>query len=243
MKALTKEMLRRLSYRLGYQNLDHLNLLLESRIRKVREFFVVQIGANDGTTYDPIHDFIVRHRDNVRGVMLEPVPEFHAQLAETYRDFPAIRTLPLAIHASEKTMEIHRVDRAKLGSLPSFVKGIASFDREYHRKSGTPPEAIVSERVDCITTKELIAMCGIRKIDLLLIDTEGYDAEILLSFDFDAMQPAIVMFEHGLRDGVMERESFARVITLLNRFQYDVMIQDYDAIAHLRHRLAISEPA
>ena len=74
MKDLVKSLLRRLTYRLGYQNLDHLRLLLESRLHHVDELFILQIGANDGKTYDPIHDFVLAHRDKVRGLMLEPLP-------------------------------------------------------------------------------------------------------------------------------------------------------------------------
>ena len=242
MKELVKRVLRSLSYRLGYQNLDHLSLLLNSRLRKVDEFFIIQIGANDGTTYDPIHDFIVTNRSRVKGIMLEPLRDFYEQLVRTYGRYPGIQALPLAIHNSEKTMLLHRVDPERLSTLPSFVKGIASFDADYHTKSNTPSDAIVAERVNCITMSELIANYGVKKIDLLCVDTEGYDAEILRALDFDNIRPAIIMFEHGLRNGVMSGDTFAEVVMRLNQYGYDVMIQDYDVIAHLRDRLAIGSP-
>lgn len=239
MKEAAKRLLRDLTYRLGYQNLDHLTLLLESRIRKVNEFFVVQIGANDGTTYDPIHGFVMTHRDKVRGVMLEPLPDVYQQLEETYRDHPGIRTLQVAIHNTERSMQLYRVDPARVAELPSFVKGIASFDPEYHRKSNTPSELIVSETVPCITFDELLRSHEIKKVDLLCIDTEGYDAEIIRGMDLGKVMPSILYFEHGLRDGVMPEAVFAEVMALLNRLGYDVFVGEYDVIAHVRGQLAI----
>jgi FkbM family methyltransferase len=238
-KEIARRLLRRVTYRLGYHNFDHLSLLLNSRLRKTRDFFIVQIGANDGVTYDPIHDFIAKNRGKVAGIMLEPLTDFFQQLTETYRDFPCIRTLQLAIHRTEPTMELFRVDPAKLPSMPPFMKGIASFDRSHHVKSNTPPEAIVAERVRCISMTQLIAIYDIRRIDLLSIDAEGYDSEILLSFPFETLQPAIIVFEHGLRDHVMSEAAFLKVVTLLNRHHYNVMLEDYDVIAHHRDRLAI----
>lgn len=239
MKKLAKELLRRAAYRLGYQNLDHLSLLLESRLRKVDEFFIVQVGANDGTTYDPIHDFVVAHRGKVRGLMLEPLPDVCRELEKTYRGFDGIRTLQVAIHNTEKSMTIYRVDPNRVHEMPPFVKGIASFDPKYHEKSNTPAELIVTESVPCISMRELIAQHGVTKIDLLCIDTEGYDAEIVSAFDFDALKPSILYFEHGLRDAVMTGETLARVIALLHRHGYDTFIGEYDVIAHQRGRLAI----
>jgi FkbM family methyltransferase len=238
MKGKVKELMRRLSYRLGHHNLDPLTFLLNTRLQKKGELFIVQIGANDGTTYDPIHDFVMRNKGRVKALMLEPVSDFYNQLVATYRDHPGVTPLRLAIHKSEKSMEIHRVDPARLSSAPEFVKGIASFDAHYHAKSKTPPEWIITERVECVTLHELLDRYGVQKIDLLCMDTEGYDAEILSSIDFEKVQPVILMFEHGLRDGVMSEESLAKIVMRLNRYGYDVLVQDYDVVAHLRDRLA-----
>lgn len=239
MKRVVKEALRRLTYRLGYQNLDHLSLLLESRLQKTECFFLIQIGANDGTMFDPIHDFVVRHRTKIEGLLLEPLSDLHAELEKTYRDYPSIRTLKLAVHNTEPSMTLYRVDPARLGDLPRFAQGIASFDAAHHLKSQIPDDAIVAETVSCISTTELIARYGVKKIDLLCIDTEGYDSEILRAFDFGTIKPAIIVFEHGLRHGIMTAESFHEVVMLLNRHGYDLMIHDYDVIAHLRGRLGI----
>jgi hypothetical protein len=119
------------------------------------------------------------------------------------------------------------------------VKGIASFDPKYHEKSNTPSELIVTETVPCISMPELIREYSVTKIDLLCIDTEGYDAEIVSAFDFDALKPSILYFEHGLRDEVMSHEALVRVVALLHRHGYDAFVGEYDVIAHLRGRLAI----
>lgn len=238
MKRLIKSMLRNLAYRLGHHNLDPLTFLLETRLRKSGEIVLIQIGANDGKTYDPLHDFVMRHRGHVRGLMLEPVADFHEQLVATYAQVPGITPLRLAIHETERSMEIYRLDPSRIDAAPGFAKGIASFDPAYHLKSETPSEWIIAERVDCIPLRELVERHGMTKLDLLCIDTEGYDAAIVESLDFEVVRPVILMFEHGLRDGVMAPEVLARLIFKLNAHRYDVVVQNYDVVAHQRDLLA-----
>ena len=48
MKPAIRDALRRLTYLLGYQNLDHLTLVVQSRLRKVDEFFILELGASAG---------------------------------------------------------------------------------------------------------------------------------------------------------------------------------------------------
>lgn len=237
MKALVKAVLRRLAYRLGYHNLDHLTFLLETRLRKRAALEIVQIGANDGKTFDPIHSFVMRNPKRVRGFLLEPVGEYFDELVRTYAHIPSLTPLRLAIHASEQSMDIYRIDPKRLASAPAFTRGIASFDPDYHRKSSTPSDWMIKERVDCISFASLIERYGITKLDLLCIDTEGYDAAIVSAIDFEAIRPVIIVFEHGLRDGVMPQGTFADLVTLLNRHHYDVVVQDYDVVAYQRDLL------
>jgi len=55
---------------------------------------------------------------------------------------------------------------------------------------------LVKERVNCITFETLVRRHDVKKIDLLHVDTEGYDFAIIKQVDFDRFRPAIVIYEH-----------------------------------------------
>lgn len=55
---------------------------------------------------------------------------------------------------------------------------------------------IEAEQVRCTTFETLFNESGIKEVDLLQIDAEGFDAEILRLFNVPARKPAIVHFEH-----------------------------------------------
>ena len=52
----------------------------------------------------------------------------------------------------------------------------------------------------------LLAKHGVSRVDLLQIDTEGYDFEIIRMFDHAGVRPAVVRFEHLYLSG-KERSS------------------------------------
>lgn len=108
--ARLRELLRRLTYLLGYQNLEHLTLLLESRVRKVDEFFVVRLG-----NATPPADFVQRHRGKVRELAMDAsVTHIDLLCADdvAHFDFESVR--PSIVHVTSATPScialLHRYD-------------------------------------------------------------------------------------------------------------------------------------
>lgn len=207
--------------------------LLQYRLRRREELTVVQIGANDGVSFDPLHDFIIEHKDRVRGILVEPMKDAFEQLTRTYRAFPRLTLVNAAIHNTETSMTLYRVDPARLAELPSTARGIASFNKDHHLLSETPSGCIIEERVPCVSLDALLRTHGIDEFDLLQVDTEGYDSAIILDLDLTKTRPGIIRFEHGLPDGVMSSECFQRVTDHLNAHGYQLMVEGYDATAIL----------
>ena len=57
--------------------------------------------------------------------------------------------------------------------------------------------SLLRERVvRTLPLRALLEENGTTKVDLLQIDTEGYDYEVLKTFPFDSNAPALVCFEH-----------------------------------------------
>ena len=84
-----------------------------------------------------------------------------------------------------------------------------------------------------LSFKDFIKANSIESIDLLLIDTEGYDYQILMSIDFNKFKPKIIRFEHGIRNQVMTISNFKDICNHLNSFGYQIITESYDATAYI----------
>lgn len=219
----------------GYrvERFDQVNFfepLLYRRLAKAPDFFFVQIGANDGVFADPIRNFVTRNQ--VAGLVVEPLKDFFAQLVINYRDFPKVKPVNVALHQTARSIELHRVDPVKGAHLGDWTRGIASVRQNHHAISDVPSEVIISETVKCVTLTELLDQHQVRRVDLLQIDTEGYDREIIKMIDFQRIKPALIHFEHGLPDQVMSVAEFKDCAGLLMDQGYLVVTEPYDAVAY-----------
>ena len=193
------------------------------------DFFFVQIGANDGISYDPIFSLVTKEK--VKGIVIEPIPDIFTQLKNNYKDYPQVEPLNLAIHKDQKEMTVYRVD-PKNKKYPEWTKGTPSFNKSHHQLSFIEEEDIIEEIVKCISFDDLIEKYSIKKIDLLQIDTEGYDAEIIKMIDFDKLCPTIISFEHGLPQGIMTLKQFEECQEILLKNKYNIIVLENDAIAY-----------
>lgn len=170
-----------------------------------RDFFFVQIGAHAGDDGDPIFDHIRRHR--LRGVLVEPQAGPFAQLMQTYADQPQLRFERAAIAPSDGTATFYKVDPAfwkKHGFFAGIDSQISSLNREqirYHvelfggSKLAEDESAYLrTEQVPALTLASLCTKHGVDQIDLLQIDTEGFDYEVLKMIDF-ARPPRLIQYE------------------------------------------------
>lgn len=237
LKTICTSKIKRFLLSQGYfvsnlRKISPLYSLMFECIQKNQCLNVVQIGANDGKSFDPIYDFLTIYHRQINAVLVEPIKEYHAQLSENYAQFPTIKTKRCAIHKSNSSMSIFKVDSDNYPDLPAWTKGIASFNEQHHTLTGIPPEAIVEELVDCITFEKLLNDSNMPSLDLLQIDTEGYDAQIIKEIDFESTKPNIIHFEHGLNENVIDKETLRYVINLLKEQGYEIWWEAHDVTAY-----------
>ena len=194
------------------------------------DFFFVQIGGNDGKTNDPIHRIVKRRK--LSGIIVEPVKDYFKELQLTYGGYKNIRLANVAIYAQNQRIKIYRADGTRT-DLPDWTKGIASLYPSHFQKSKTSQNSIIEEEVEGITFEKLIDSYSITSIDLIQIDTEGYDYQIIKMIDFEKIHPNIIAFEHGLSDNIMTAEQYAEIFLMLVKKGYKIISLDYDCIAYL----------
>ncbi|MDX5385994.1 MAG: FkbM family methyltransferase [Alteromonadaceae bacterium] len=197
----------------------------------------IQIGANDGQRFDPIYEFVTSENFKFSGLVVEPVPRFYRALKQVYCDQPGIKAINAAIHNDQSEATLYVVGEAYESKVPEWALGTASFNRDHVIKPQVPEAYVEAIQVPCLSLSELMRQESIEHIDLLQIDTEGYDAEIVRSINFDKVRPAMIHFEHGMGDGVMTQVEFDELIVLFNKNGYQVLPEKYDAVAFLPHAI------
>ena len=197
------------------------------------DFFFIQIGANNGQRYDPIHHLIVREKDKVKGIAIEPVQEYFDELKITYKDFPLIKLIRKAIHNSESEAIIYKLN-PELADMEEKFKGMPSFDKNNLTKDGVAEQDIVTENVQCISFMNLIESEKITTLHLLQIDAEGYDVEIVKSIDFKKIKPLIINFEHRWQYNLISDSDLFTVFKTLIDNGYQIVLNGNDALAYLQ---------
>lgn len=196
------------------------------------DFFFIQIGANNGQRYDPIHHLLVREKEHVTGIAIEPVGEYFKELQQTYKGFPNIKLVNKAIHNSDRGSVIYKIAPG-YENKGEHLKGMSSFDKNNFLKEGIPHNDIITEIVPCISFMDLVKQENINKLHLLQIDAEGYDLEIIQSIDFTRIKPYIINFEHRWQyNMISEPELFKALQTLINN-GYRIVLNGNDALAYI----------
>lgn len=156
----------------------------------------LQVGAHDGIANDHLRPFATRL--GWRGVLLEPVPAVFARLVHNCAGFPGLRPVNVALAEADGERPFWRVRDDRPG-LPDWADQLGSFDRSVILgHSGLIPDLeslIVEERVRAVSFATLVREQKLKRIDLLAIDAEGYDARLLAEFDFARFRPRLVLFE------------------------------------------------
>lgn len=175
--------------------------LLRAFAEACPEAFFVEIGANDGDQHDHLRPILARSR--WRGIMVEPVPYVFARLAENYRAHPQVILENAAIADRDGMLPFYHlaeVDAAERARLPRWYDGIGSFSREAvlgHCDLVPDLESrLVETQVPCLSFDSLCAKHSVERVDLLLLDTEGYDHVILEHIDWQRHRPRMVVYEH-----------------------------------------------
>ena len=201
---------------------------LDRLYQKTSNFKFVQIGANDGVSFDSLYPFVTSHPCS--GIVIEPLPDVFEKLYQNYRAHPQIIPLNVAIHRDKSEATLYRIDPDKIAQLGTpWVAGMASFSINHLQNPGITPELILEQKVRCVPLMDAIESHGMMGAQLLQIDTEGYDAEIIKMIDFSRFRPGFIKYEwvHISDKALKETKG------LLRRQGYRIMKDKYDILAIL----------
>jgi FkbM family methyltransferase len=171
-------------------------LLARAAAQRGAAFTVLQIGANDGVSLDPLSSLVRKHRWS--GVLVEPNPVNFEKLQHTYADHPQIRLERAAITTHDGTVTLYRPLDLPDGSK-SPLHGSDTLDLNVTSKLAWVSEdwrsMMEPVEVPAMRLATLLEKHGLTEIDFLLTDTEGHDKIILDQVDLETLRPRFIQFE------------------------------------------------
>ncbi len=204
----------------------------------------IEIGANDGLQHDHLRPFLLSLPWT--GVMVEPLVWVFERLEANYRGCDGLAFENAAIADVDGRVPFYYVapseDRGDdapiwsdaIGSLSQeeVEKTIAAARKFAARGGGVQIPGIESRiertEVPCLTFESLCAKHRIEKLDLLVIDAEGYDYEIIKGIDFERHRPRLLIYE-SIHFSPEQREETRRHLEELG---YETMDEDFDTWCH-----------
>ena len=184
---------------------------LLDRLADERRITAVQVGANDSR--DALGELIRSRPDRIeRALLIEPQGRAFDRLARRYAGFGTVICLNAAIDRQAGERHLHTV-RADAGARTG--DGIASFDRAHVEKeiAARLPDLprdriaglIATETVPVATLEGAAAEAGIARPDVLMVDTEGFDAAVVRMALDAGWLPSVLQYEHKHLSGAARR--------------------------------------
>lgn len=168
-------------------------LAIEALHRSNKQIKFIQVGANDGVRFDDLYFTVTNSRWS--GLVIEPLPNMYQRLVSNYQDHAQVLPLNLAIHPTASQATIYHVKSSALWKYPDYAAGIPSMLRSHLIDHGVCEDDIEETLVPCKPLTQVTVEAGFTDIDVLQIDTEGFDLEVLRTIDFSLMKPTVIKFE------------------------------------------------
>tara|TARA_B100000073_G_C23690071_1_gene556079 strand:- start:100 stop:825 length:726 start_codon:yes stop_codon:yes gene_type:complete len=165
----------------------HNVLMTLKYLGKIKYF--IQVGAHDGQMHDPLRHFIINN--NWTGLLIEPQKEMYQKCIKNYRNKKNLTFVNVALHPTESTISLYKVSNPKDYSHTGWASiNLKRFDNTIYKDN------YLEEKVHSMHFMDVIKQNNFNDIDLLQIDTEGYDWDIIQMFDFDLFQPILIQYEN-----------------------------------------------
>lgn len=136
---------------------------------------IVQLGANKGN--DGLTHWLKENNPEITQlVLVEPFHVHHQSLLDCYSEVPnkVIDSVAIDVQPGKFTLYYSPDD------APNYH--VSSLTKEHIIKHYSPTVPIEELEVEVITLEQLLKKHKLHKVDWLLVDIEGVDADVVLSF-------------------------------------------------------------
>jgi FkbM family methyltransferase len=174
--------------------------ILQTLINKEKVNKIIQVGANDGQS----DDFLFKcFNKDLEAILIEPIEDAFLKLKENYNKFQKVKCLNLAVDVENGSKEIFSVNREYYKFYQKKYKKanvdwlniLSSFNEEHLINHGIKKNHITSNYIQCKTFSKLIDDYDYHDVDLLIVDTEGYDVKLINNFIETLKIKPMIIFE------------------------------------------------
>jgi len=160
--------------------------------------FFVEVGANDG--YSQSNTYYFEKWLGWSGILIEGIPELYQACKQERTRSVVLNCALVPFGFPDKTVKMHY---SNLMSLVGGARKGAHFDREWI-ELGCRDQDINTYEVD-VPVKTLAGVLlenGIKSVDLLSVDVEGFELGVLQGLDFQSCRPKFILVEANFRDEI-----------------------------------------
>ena len=188
--------------------------------------YLIQIGANDGESFDILNFYIKKYQ--IKSLLVEPIRENFEKLKQNYQNCNFVSFDNSAISVGDEISYLYKVKNQYIKNYSDHIPGITSFDKNHLIKHGVKNNHIVRESVNSISVKDLISKNNLNSLDLLFIDAEGYDGKIAIDFLLTTSILPIIILEYIHIDS----DIFKDLINLLDTKKYNILSLNENLICY-----------
>jgi FkbM family methyltransferase len=214
---------------LGGNQVD-INMFFTLLSRESHPVFFIEIGANDGIKNDPVFPFVRKYQ--WKGILVEPLPKLFEKLVINYKSERSLIFENVGISDQNGEMDFYYLP-SEFNS-PDWLQQIGTFDREAIEFNLVDfPELlskIEKKSIPTVTLRELVVRNQVSKIDLLIIDAEGFEFRILSQLDLLDKKPSYILFEWGCMKESVQKDLF----DFLGSQKYELYSSGGDVLAVYR---------
>lgn len=182
----------------------------------------IEVGANDGMTGSFTYNLAGL---GWHGINFEPIPRLYELCCANHLNHKNVINLQIAIGDKEETLDIYDANT------------LSTIDVETYNNYKTVPEfqnSCINNDKYAVSVKKLdniLKEYNIEKIDLLIIDVEGFEENVLNGFTINNYNPPIIIIEIGdqYQDFIKNnniKEKFKRLREYFKNNHYSLLVND-----------------
>tara|TARA_Y100000991_G_scaffold91401_1_gene68965 strand:- start:259 stop:1026 length:768 start_codon:yes stop_codon:yes gene_type:complete len=217
---------RKLSSRFGKSEKKiNLSTFLKKYFAIKKNANIIQIGAMDGVSCDPLRPYLTFHKGNV--ILVEALNFYCDKLNILYSDQSNISICNALVSSKESENKFFYIDPQIAdemdgnGPFNKWAHGQGSLNKNtiikwiYKNRFRGPIyvkniykyiDSILETNMKSMTIDSICKTYQIKKIDLLLIDVQGAEYEVLKNLKYFKIKPKFIIYEDD--SSLSRRESF-----------------------------------
>lgn len=199
--------------------LENIELVARFYSMTKRPITVLQVGACDGVTSDSIYPYI--RSGDMKAFLVEPGKVNFGKLAEFYKEMKDVVLINVAVSDRDEARQFYTVKDDGRWRDSGWARQLASFNRDHLLNHKILESEIQSEEVRCMTLRSIVQSYDVKDLDVLLIDTEGYDGEIVKMALDQGITPKFIAFENAQIVKSWPQEELNALYALLAANGYD----------------------